>query len=91
MQLEDEVVLQNLITKPNEEWSDIASDVAEMSDFYFLSIVDPCKDILQGLYGVFFCGNENVNAARYVLQVGGNCFAKFWVKNVQENANFFSL
>ena len=40
MQFQDQVVLEYLIPEANEEWSDVASDVAEMPDVYFLSIVD---------------------------------------------------
>ena len=46
MQLEDVVVIENLIPKANNEWSDVASDIAEVSDFDLLCVFNSRKNIL---------------------------------------------
>ena len=46
MQLEDVVVIENLIPKANNEWSDVASDIAEVSDFDLLCIFNSRKNFL---------------------------------------------
>ena len=46
MQLEDVVVIEDLISKANDEWSDVASDIAEVSDFDRSCIVNLCESTL---------------------------------------------
>ena len=91
VQLEDVVVIENVISKANNEWSDVASDISEVSDFDPLCVVNVRKNILKGLDRVFPCGNKDIDAAGYILQVSGDCFSQFWVKNVQKDANFFAF
>ena len=43
VQLEDEVVVEDLIFKANDEWSDVASDISEMSDFNFCALSTRAK------------------------------------------------
>ena len=43
VEFEDEVVVEDLIFKANNEWSDIASNVVEMPYFSLLNIFDSCK------------------------------------------------
>ena len=68
VQLEDQVVIENLIAKANDEGGDVASDVAEMTDFNLLCISDALKDALQYLDGVFFVGNEDIYFAWNVFR-----------------------
>ena len=46
MQLENEIIFQNLVAKANDEWGDVASDIAEMLNIYFLCILNVLKDAL---------------------------------------------
>ena len=46
MQLEDVVVIEDLISKANNEWSDVAPDIAEVSDFDCSCIVNLRENIL---------------------------------------------
>ena len=89
VELKDEVVVEDLILKANDEWSDVASNVAEMPDVNSLGIFNTCKNVLQCFNGIFLRGNEDVDAAGYVPKIGGNCFAQFRVEDVQEDANLF--
>ena len=91
VKLQDEVVVEDLILEANDKWGDVASDVAEGSNFDFMCIINSCENGFQRLDWIFLCGNEDVNARGYVLQVSGNCFGQFRVEDVQENANFFIL
>ena len=91
MQLENKVVIEDLIPESNNERCDVASNIFKMSDFNFLGIIDPSKDVLQCLGCIFCCGNEDVNSARYVFQVGGNCLREFWVKDVKKSSNFLGM
>ena len=46
MQFEDEVIVENFISESNDEGSDVASDIAEMSNFNLLCVPDALKDAL---------------------------------------------
>ena len=91
VELKNEVVVEDLILKANDEWSDVASNVSEMSYVNPLGVFNTCKNVLQHFNGIFLRGNEDVDAAGYVLQISGDCFAQFRVEDVQENPNLFCL
>ena len=47
VELKDEVVVEDLIFKANEEWSDVASNVFEVTNVNPLGIFDLCKNVFQ--------------------------------------------
>ena len=67
VQLENEVVVEDLRSKSNDEWSDVASDVAEMSNFNLLRIIDAFKDALYSLNWFLFCGYKDIDCMEYFL------------------------
>ena len=45
VELKDEVVVENLILKANDEWSDVASDVPKSSNINFLCILNSLENM----------------------------------------------